>query len=74
MAEIRTSATLHRASDYIMKLRDIQILNNGKHSEEKLEQNRFLMFYWENIRNLFCMNLPDDIELFGISKLNIQLG
>lgn len=57
-----------------MKFKDVQLQNSGRHSEEKLEQNKYLMFYWENIRNLFCMNLPDDIDLLGISKLNIQLG
>lgn len=55
-----------------MKFRDIQLLNSGKYSEEKLEQNKYLMFYWENIRNIFCLEIPNGFEFFGISKLNIQ--
>ena len=56
-----------------MIFRDVQLLNYGKHSDERLEQNRYLMFYWENLRDIFCINLPNKLDLIGISKLNIQL-
>ena len=57
-----------------MIFRDVQLLNYGKHSDEKLEQNRYLMFYWESLRDIFCMSLPEKLDFMGVSKLNIQLG
>ncbi|GGB21097.1 hypothetical protein GCM10007414_38110 [Agarivorans gilvus] len=57
-----------------MHFKDIQLINGGKHSEEKLSQNRYLTKYWENVRNLFSIHLVDGLDVAGISKLNIQLG
>jgi hypothetical protein len=57
-----------------MYFRDVQLLNSGKHSEDKLKQNRYLMSYWDNVRDQFCLHLADDLELLDISKLNIQFG
>ena len=57
-----------------MYFRDVQILNSGKYSGEKLRQNRYLMAYWDNIRDLFCLHLLRHIELAGTSKLNIKFG
>ncbi len=57
-----------------MKFRDIQLLNSGKYSPEKLEQNIILDSYWENVRNQFCIRLPEKFEFLNISKLNIKLG
>lgn len=32
------------------------------------------MRYWDNVRDLFCLNIPSNVEFLGISKLNIQFG
>jgi len=53
---------------------DVQLVNAGKHSEEKLKQNRYLMGYWENLRDIFCTFIPSKLDLVGISKVNIYLG
>ena len=53
---------------------DVQLVNAGKHSEEKLKQNRYLMDYWENLRDIFCTFIPSKMDLVGISKVNIYLG
>ncbi len=65
--------TIKMLDDY-MKLTDVQILTRGKETPEQLERNRYLTNYWENIRNLFCICLPNKFEFLGISKLNIRLG
>ncbi len=57
-----------------MRFRDVQLVNRGKYTHEKLEQNLALSYYWENVRNLFCIHLESDLEILGISKLNIKLG
>lgn len=57
-----------------MIFRDVQLINAGKSSEEKLAQNRYLMNYWENLRDIFCTFLPNKLDLNGISKVNIYLG
>ena len=57
-----------------MIFRDVQLVNAGKHSEEKLRQNRYLMAYWENLRDIFCTFLPAKFDFNGIAKLNIYLG
>ncbi len=53
-----------------MKFRDIQLLT-AVHNNE---QYRFLMDYWENLRDIFCTLLPANFDFNGISKLNIYLG
>lgn len=63
-----------QALECYMYLRDVQLVNSGKHSEEKLEQNQYLMRYWDNVRDQFCLNLPDKLDFLGIAKLNIYLG
>ena len=57
-----------------MIFRDVQLVTAGKHSEEKLAQNRYLMAYWDNVEDIFCTLLPNKIDLIGISKVNIYLG
>jgi len=57
-----------------MIFRDVQLVNGGKHSNQKLEQNRYLMKYWDNVQDIFCTFLPNKIDFNGISKLNIYLG
>lgn len=57
-----------------MIFRDVQLIYYGKSAELRLEQNRFLMEIWENLRNIFCINLPTKLDLGGISKVNIYLG
>lgn len=57
-----------------MIFRDVQLINAGKQSEENLAQNRYLMAYWENLRDIFCTLLPSKFDFYGISKLNIYLG
>lgn len=66
-----------------MYLTDIDIykVNKNKNTVEEqhlhlleLEQNRYLMNYWENIRDLFCLKLPKNFNLLDISKFNIRLG
>ena len=57
-----------------MIFRDIQLVNAGPHGEERLSQNRYLMAYWENLRDIFCTFLPSKFNFNGIAKLNIYLG
>ena len=57
-----------------MIFRDVQLVNGGKHSNQKLEQNRYLMKYWDNVQDIFCTFLPNKIDFNGISKLNVYLG
>lgn len=57
-----------------MIFRDVQLLHYGKLGEDRFEQNRFLMSIWENLRDIFCINLPEKMDLGGISKVNIYLG
>jgi len=40
----------------------------------ELNQNLYLKSYWDNIRDLFCLNLPKKMDFFEISKVNIELG
>lgn len=66
-----------------MVLSDIQLITKTQYRNtveeqhlhlQELEQSRYLMRYWENLRDLFCLHLPKNFELCGVSKLNIQLG
>ena len=57
-----------------MIFRDVQLVNGGKHSEQKLEQNRYLMKYWDNVQDIFCTFLPNKVDFQGIAKLNVYLG
>ena len=57
-----------------MIFNDVQLLNSGKHSDAKLEENVFLMKYWENIRDLFLIYLPDNFDFLGMKKLKVKLG
>jgi hypothetical protein len=66
-----------------MALSDIQLITKTRYKNtveeqhlylKELEQSRYLMRYWENLRDLFGLHLPKDFELDGISKLNIQFG
>ena len=66
-----------------MYLSDIQIYKVGNYQntvEEQhlylldLEQSKYLMTYWENIRDLFCLKLPQKFNFLNISKFNIRLG
>jgi hypothetical protein len=67
----------------IMYLTDIEIykVNKYKNTVEEqhlyqleLAQNGYLMNYWENIRDLFCLKLPKNFNFLDISKFNIRLG
>jgi len=66
-----------------MYLSDIQIYKVGNYQntvEEQhlylldLEQSKYLMTYWENISDLFCLKLPKKFNFLNISKFNIRLG
>jgi len=66
-----------------MYLSDIDIYQVGKYQntvEEQhlylleLQQNQYLMNYWENICNLFCLKLPKKFNFLDISKFNIKFG
>jgi hypothetical protein len=57
-----------------MIFRDVQLVNGGKHSNQKLEQNRYLMKYWDNVQDIFCTFLPNKVDFRGIAKLNVYLG
>lgn len=57
-----------------MIFRDVQLVNGGKHSDQKLEQNRYLMKYWDNIQDIFCTFLHNKVDFQGIAKLNVYLG
>ncbi len=66
-----------------MNFTDIQIYRTTKYKNTEqeqhlylnfLEENILLMKYWENIRDLFSINLPAKFDLLGISKFNIKLG
>lgn len=57
-----------------MIFRDVQLVNGGKHSDQKLEQNRYLMKYWDNVQDIFCTFLPNKVDFQGIAKLNVNLG
>ena len=66
-----------------MKFTDVQLVLGLRHKntpEEQqlfsaeLERSRYLMHYWENVRNIFCLNIPKRSDLGGISKLNVKFG
>ncbi len=66
-----------------MIFRDIQLLTETKYRNtveeqhlylQELEQYGYLMHYWENLRDLFCLNIPKNFDFDGMSKLNIQFG
>lgn len=58
----------------LMILRDVQLVNGGKSSKEKLEQNKYLMNYWNLVEDIFCIYLPDKFDFAGLAKLNVYLG
>lgn len=66
-----------------MYLTDIDIYKTNKYKNTQheqhlllieLEQNHYLRNYWENLRDLFCIKLPEKFNFLEISKFNVQLG